>query len=149
MNNGPNSTLSYSLLSNWPECAPYLKIHARTPRQVYDEVVKRERAELERQYEAEKDQPEVCFVSEALGLLAEREDRINDEIKGGGSNHKEVTPLPPSLPTSTRNERGERDEKKSLVVKVDSRQSIRYVDAFNDETAKIDRRIDQDSKGWR
>lgn len=127
--NSTNS-VSYSVLSNWPECSPYLKIHARSPLQIYEEVVKRERVELERQYEAEKNQPEVCFVSEALSLLGEREAHINEEIKDK-CKRKEAKLEKEQVAAKNMNE----DE--NVLVKVDAQPSIRYVDAFDEEVLDV------------
>lgn len=62
------------------ECAIYLKINELTPQQIRDKVLKRERDELNNQLRIENDQPEVCFVNEALVLLDERELQISEQI---------------------------------------------------------------------
>lgn len=95
------------------ESTVFLKIHAHTPQQILDKVLKREREELERQLDAEKDQPEVCFVNEALALLDERDFKIREQISQAGV-------------------------KKSGIVKVNNSEkvekpSIRYVDAFEED----------------
>jgi hypothetical protein len=40
----------------------YFKLHCRTDQQIFDDVIGRERVELNKQAEAEKNQPEVCFI---------------------------------------------------------------------------------------
>lgn len=58
----------------------YFKFFSRNSGQIFESVLKRERAELEKQAEQDRDQPEVCFVIEALNLLAERETTLRREF---------------------------------------------------------------------
>jgi len=51
----------------------FVKLFTASPEQVKTKIIDRERRELERQWEEEKDQPESCFIQEALKLLEQRE----------------------------------------------------------------------------
>jgi len=51
----------------------FVKLLRATSVQVKDNILARERRELEKQWEEEKDQPESCFIQEALTLLTSRE----------------------------------------------------------------------------
>lgn len=115
--------ISYDVLADerkYEVAAPFLKIHARSPQRILGEVVRRERDELERQLEAEKDQPEVCFVHEALGLLEEREMRIREEITRSGSRKRQEVEV---------------KEERKTAVEVE-RPSVKYVDAFDDKISE-------------
>lgn len=48
-----------------------------TPSQVARGIIAKERFELEEQYRAEKDEPEACFIEEALQYLSQRESGID------------------------------------------------------------------------
>lgn len=48
-----------------------------TPAQVVQGIIAKERFELEDQYRAEKDEPEACFIEEALQYLSQRESGID------------------------------------------------------------------------
>lgn len=60
----------------YSKCKQYFKLNCKTDQQIYEDVIKREKIELTNQAEAEKNQPEVCFVNEALVLLEEREKNL-------------------------------------------------------------------------
>lgn len=77
-----NKQLTFGLLNadRYQKFRQYFKLHAKSETEIYDEVLRRERSELEAQIEAEKDQPEVCFAHEALDLLEKREIEIKAEI---------------------------------------------------------------------
>ena len=47
------------------------------PAQVVQGIIAKERFELEDQYRAEKDEPEACFIEEALQYLSQRESGID------------------------------------------------------------------------
>lgn len=51
----------------------FVKMFTASPDQVKTNIIDRERKELERQWQEEKDQPESCFIQEALKLLQQRE----------------------------------------------------------------------------
>ena len=51
----------------------FVKMLTAAPDQVKTNIIDRERRELEKQWEEEKDQPESCFIQEALKLLEQRE----------------------------------------------------------------------------
>merc|ERR1719323_2699028 len=51
----------------------YVKIFTATPQQIKAEILDRERRDLEKQWDEEKDQPESCFVQEAIKLLDQRQ----------------------------------------------------------------------------
>eukprot|EP00092_Neocalanus_flemingeri_P041147 GFUD01044805.1.p1 GENE.GFUD01044805.1~~GFUD01044805.1.p1 ORF type:complete len:765 (+),score=236.02 GFUD01044805.1:369-2663(+) len=51
----------------------FVKMLRATSGQVRDNILARERRELEKQWGEEKDQPEACFIQEALTFLASRE----------------------------------------------------------------------------
>ena len=53
--------------------ADFVKMLTSAPDQVKTNIIDRERRELEQQWEEEKDQPESCFIQEALKLLEQRE----------------------------------------------------------------------------
>lgn len=126
-----NSVLSYETFAKLPaDCATYLKLHSYSPKRIHEMVIQREREELNKQLEAEKDQPEVCFVSEALVLLDEREAKLIEEIGRG------------SEATKRRHHSSNRTAKVEASVEpvaanfaVVEKPSIRYVDAFDEEVA--------------
>lgn len=74
-------------------CQKFLKLHSRSAQYIHEAIVEREKSELVRQAEADKDQPEVCFVSEALVLLEEREAQLKSEMvdSNKSTRHSEVT----------------------------------------------------------
>jgi len=51
----------------------FVKLLKASSAQVRDNILARERRELQKQWEEEKSQPEACFIQEALTLLASRE----------------------------------------------------------------------------
>jgi len=51
----------------------FVKLFTASPDQVKTEILDKERQELEQQWEEEKDQPEACFVQEAVKLLDQRQ----------------------------------------------------------------------------
>jgi len=61
--------ISKSINDDLDECEQFFKIKCKRLNEIHERVVKREKSELERQRESEKDAPEVCFVDEALKLL--------------------------------------------------------------------------------
>lgn len=59
------------------ECGKrYLKMLSKSPEDINQSVLQRERNELEFQLEEAKGQPEVCFVEEAINLLTDRENDL-------------------------------------------------------------------------
>lgn len=125
--------LTYDLFDcgKYEACKPYLKIHAKLAHGIYEEVVKRERCELEKQLEAEKDQPEVCFVHEALNLLEQREIKLNEEMMMSVKN------------CASKKEKSVKEEE--IAIKP----SVRYVDAF-DEEVFVENQVNQaDLKGFK
>ena len=61
----------------------YSQLVMASPTQVARGIISKERHELEEQYRAEKDEPEACFIEEALQYLSQREsgiDIVYDEI---------------------------------------------------------------------
>lgn len=56
----------------------FKKLLACTPNDVLLHILPEERRELEKQYEAEKDCPESCFIQQALELLSSRERATQD-----------------------------------------------------------------------
>ena len=76
-----NEAITFDLF-NAPEyasCAQYFKILSKSDEQI-DEICQRERGELIKQLATEKNEPEVCFVNEALLLLDERENALKSEM---------------------------------------------------------------------
>lgn len=55
----------------------YSNLVLATPGQVVNGIIARERYELEQQYRDEKDEPEACFIEEALQYLSQRESGID------------------------------------------------------------------------
>jgi len=55
----------------------YSNLVLATPGQVGQRIIARERFELEQQYREEKDEPEACFIEEALQYLSQRESGID------------------------------------------------------------------------
>jgi len=73
-----NKTVSFDIF-NAPEYEvgkKYLKMLSKSAEDINKSVLQRERCELELQLEETKGQPEVCFVDEAMNLLAERESSL-------------------------------------------------------------------------
>ena len=68
-----------NFLADYPEVCQsgvdpdFVKIFTAAPDQVKTNIIDKERRELEKQWEEEKDQPESCFIQEALKLLQQRE----------------------------------------------------------------------------
>ena len=61
----------------------YSQLVMASPTQVARGIISKERLELEDQYRAEKDEPESCFIEEALQYLSQRESGIDisyDEV---------------------------------------------------------------------
>ena len=61
----------------------YSQLVMASPTQVARGIISKERLELEDQYRAEKDEPEACFIEEALQYLSQRESGIDisyDEV---------------------------------------------------------------------
>ena len=59
----------------------FFKLNCKEVREIEESVLRRERSELSRQIEAEREQPEVCFAQEALGLLEQREASLISDLK--------------------------------------------------------------------
>jgi len=55
----------------------YSNLVLATPGQVVNGIIAKERYELEQQYRDEKDEPEACFIEEALQYLSQRESGID------------------------------------------------------------------------
>merc|ERR1719150_2354199 len=55
----------------------YSQLVMASPTQVAKGIIAKERLELEEQYRAEKDEPEACFIEEALQYLSQRESGID------------------------------------------------------------------------
>ena len=55
----------------------YSNLILATPGQVVQGIISKERYELEQQYRDEKDEPEACFIEEALQYLSQRESGID------------------------------------------------------------------------
>jgi len=55
----------------------YSNLLLATPAQVVQGIIAKERFELEDQYRSEKDEPEACFIEEALQYLSQRESGID------------------------------------------------------------------------
>jgi hypothetical protein len=66
----------------------YFKLNCRSAHYILENILVREKEELRAQIVAESDQPEVCFVEEALSLLSERESQILSEIGKSGKEQK-------------------------------------------------------------
>lgn len=66
------------------ELTSYSNLVLASPQQVGQRIIAMERKELERQYEEEKDEPEACFIEEALQYLTQRQSSIdlNDDGRG-------------------------------------------------------------------
>merc|ERR550532_1497857 len=65
------------------KCNSYSNLVLASPSQVVQGIIFQERSELEAQYRDEKDEPEACFIEEALQYLSQREsgiDIVYDEI---------------------------------------------------------------------
>lgn len=75
----------------------YFKFFSRNSFQIFESVLKRERAELEKQAEQDRNQPEVCFVFEALNLLAERETMLRREFDKDFKNKTDLEEIKPKM----------------------------------------------------
>ena len=75
--------VTYDLFNGprYADARKYFKMHSRSAQAIYADVAAREEAELNAQAEADQNQPEVCFVTEALVLLEEREAQLKAEIE--------------------------------------------------------------------
>lgn len=76
----------------------FVKLLKATSGQVKDNILARERRELEKQWEEEKDQPESCFIDEALTLLASREVEAIINLDQNDSKIQEVAKKVDDLP---------------------------------------------------
>lgn len=87
--------LSLNLLNSgsYSQCAAYLKLHSRSAQEIYETIVKREKEELTKQFEMEKNEPEVCFVSEAIELLNQREANLKLEFRPKTPTRKQSPPI--------------------------------------------------------
>ena len=122
--------------NSYNECNKYLKLHARSAEEIYETVLKREREDLMKQLENEKDEPEVCFVNEALELLNERELNLKLEFNRPKTPPKKVDEI----------ESIKEEDKKKEVVETLVKADIVYTDAFEEtlqETLKIEEIIPQ------
>lgn len=130
MQSHPSSPAINYKMFNKPEysdCLQYIKLYSKGNKDIYEQVIKRERDELNHQIESEKNQPEVCFVTEALQLLDEREKALSAQLTGGkveaetASGKKKDEPLAPI------------QSKPNQMPAVNPK--VKYSDAF-DETSK-------------
>jgi hypothetical protein len=72
--------ISKSINDDLDECEQFFKIKCKRLNEIHERVVKRDKSELERQRESDKDAPEVCFVDETLKLLEEIKNGLLNEI---------------------------------------------------------------------
>merc|ERR1719384_1263073 len=102
----------------------FVKMFTAAPDQVKTNIIDRERRELEQQWEEEKDQPESCFIQEALKLLEQREVEtlLRPQLKPV---KPPVQPEPVVLPPV-----------QSLEISSPEKESI--VDPFADEDEKVE-----------
>lgn len=56
----------------------FLKILSKSSKEIQQNIVEREKSQLNKLRENEKDQPEVCFVDQALNFLIERENLLKE-----------------------------------------------------------------------
>ncbi|XP_063870536.1 E3 ubiquitin-protein ligase RNF10-like [Scylla paramamosain] len=66
-------------LSHPTAATPYAKLLVASKEEVKSFIVAREQRELEQQLEEEGDQPEACFLEEALGLLRVRQEALSGD----------------------------------------------------------------------
>lgn len=121
-----NKAITYELFNSnrYAECRPYLKLHSKSSDEIYEQVIRRERQELDKQYAQEKDQPEACFINEALNLLEEREIKLKSEI----NSRKSTSNVVDANTTSST------DEPSTQVVSQAVQQPGKcYDDAFDDK----------------
>lgn len=59
----------------------YLKILSKNDKEIQSDIIERERIELNKLRTESIDQPEICFIDEALTLLVERESGLKTHIK--------------------------------------------------------------------
>eukprot|EP00092_Neocalanus_flemingeri_P041145 GFUD01044803.1.p1 GENE.GFUD01044803.1~~GFUD01044803.1.p1 ORF type:complete len:764 (+),score=232.07 GFUD01044803.1:369-2660(+) len=76
----------------------FVKMLRATSGQVRDNILARERRELEKQWAEEKDKPEACFIQEALTLLASRELEALVTLDKNLTPHKDVVEQVEDLP---------------------------------------------------
>ncbi len=88
-----NGVVTYDLFNDpaYTDCRKYFKLHSKSAHDIHSEVIQRERQELTTQAEIDKDQPEVCFVTEALVLLDERENGLKEEMSKKSSTSPRAT----------------------------------------------------------
>lgn len=107
--------------TKYPECSKYLKLHARSAKEIHETILCRERKELEKQFENEKNEPEVCFVSEAIELLTQRENNLRLEFgqqKNGQISSKKIEPQTSVDKTD---------------IKLETKVDVTYSDAFENK----------------
>lgn len=124
-----NSTVTFNLFNKpvYNDCHKYIKLHPKSDQQIYDEVIQRERDELGKQIENERNQPEVCFANEAMEMLSERE----KNLKLSSNRPKKVT------------------EEKCIKKKEDELNEIKlaaktYEDAFDDKVCETFKSVEQE-----
>ena len=128
-----SAQLSYAQLCDserYAHAEAFFKLHSRSEQRIHDEVVAREKRELSKQAEDEKDQPEVCFVKEALELLELREKSLLDSIAKKAT--KAIKSAPPLVENKTDAKKKKAvEENCAVVVKKPNAHEV-YEDAFED-----------------
>lgn len=122
-------------LFNKPEysgCLQYIKLYSKGNKDIFEQVIKRERDELNQQIESEKNQPEVCFVTEALQLLDERERALGaaTQLLSAGAGKVEA-----AAETTAPVKKKDESEPMLSVLSVNVAK-VKYADAFDEKTAK-------------
>ncbi len=127
-NNNSKLAINYDLFNSKPyiEHSQYFKLHSRSPEEIYHDVLVRERHALQLQFEQEKDQPESCFITEALVLLDEREASLRVEIDKNHSQNSSSTKS--KLRAESKNDEENKAENHAQIV---------YIDPFTDEFVPI------------
>lgn len=108
----------------------FVKLLKATSRQVKDNILARERRELEKQWEEEKNQPESCFIQEALTFLQSREVEALVTLDNDIEKQQEVNEKVDDLP-----------EIQSLKISC----MQKAVDPFDDEHENLDDLITLDA----
>ena len=109
----------------------FVKMLTAAPEQVKANIIDRERRELEKQWEEEMEQPESCFIQEALTLLQQREVEtlLRPQIKVNQPAELEPAVLPAN---------------QSLEISSPEKES--FVDPFADEEEKKVSEVSEDKK---
>ncbi len=134
------SGVTYDMFKNpaYTDCRKYFKLHSKSAQDIHCDVIQRERRELTTQAEIDKDQPEVCFVAEALVLLDDRENGLKEEMMASSCKKGHVS----QRSAYTKPKVAESTAEKTVISEV--KPEIVYSDPFNDVYVKKEELVESE-----